>query len=281
MWLISMKRLLALIFLLLFVVGATIGTRDGGSIDTGTLLEGAAVGMSATEGQTIAGGGDACSSPEAVYEVVWTGEYSGDTDKACLNSGAANEDTAEEGTVITSGADLDGAYFLTLDDDNHSLVLTATLPTNIATLDSEGTVEIHIITPVMGAGDDIGLFQLHHDGSGRDDDVITTYIDGDTKTLYGRHEGDNNTHWTTTTIADSTEYWVQHTWSVSGSDHCIRACDDAACAGDSWECDSDALDAFGDNIDTIAFGDDDGIVNSGTGVYKTDTYILRNGYEGD
>jgi hypothetical protein len=111
-----MKKLFAFILLLLFAAtihAATIGTRDGGTIDTGTLLEGAAVGMSATEGQTIASGCTAaCNEANITFfwdcedttiqtdqDCVSGGDFTaGDTSAVAASSAAINSDAVKHGT---------------------------------------------------------------------------------------------------------------------------------------------------------------------------------------
>ena len=53
-------------------------------------------------GQKIGGAVDPCGAATATYMMVYTGDYSGDTDKACFTNGTASKDSTNGGTPTFS-----------------------------------------------------------------------------------------------------------------------------------------------------------------------------------
>lgn len=217
---------------------------------------------------------DPCGYLSGTYELGWGGEYSGDTDKACLDSGSSNADATEAtaGVIVVGGA-ITGSYGALLDAANERIRYAGTSET----IDTEGWVKFSMVTPSSFSGDSM-LFEIYTDA----DNNIVAYFSDATDAIYWRHEGATTARGmlsSASSVTVSTTYngatAIIITWSDSGSKQAISFDN-----GSTWDTtDTNNLVPFGGTVDNFCIGDYSygGTIN---GSWKVDNVYFGEGYIG-
>lgn len=197
------------------------------------------------------------------YDTCWTGEYSGDTDKACQNSGASQVDGTQNGSVITTNGDVYATFNATND-------YIRWVPYNVDTIDNAGYCEFNLTTPSSFTGNAFYTFPII-DGS----NDIFCRVDG-SGDFYMRHN-DGTAEWSNSiTLAVSTTYRCRCSWDTVGDDMYV-ACKKSGESEMNNEITSGiTMTEFGTGMDYTYFGDGGGwgIVGTWTG----DDYVCGTGY---
>ena len=232
------------------------------------------------------GGADPCVTAgcTGTYEFCGTFEYSGDTDQACVNSGAGTAQGTVSGATIQEASALAGTYGVLLDADGEYIEYSIT-PT--AGLKDEGWIVFSFETPdpLQPTSDQSYLARLVYDGTNE----ILIYVHATTDAILASYEGDGGVAQLppNQSVAAGTTYTYAYTWENDGTDRhatCIQTgvltptAMFAACSG-SWGVEAEDLPAWADEPATFNVGDRG---NGGVdGAYNVDDYRIGNTYEGD
>jgi len=210
---------------------------------------------------------DLCADMGAsgTYKFWLNCDYSGDTDKACVNSGASTKDGTINGATIDtwtnfgiSGPTNGGTYGIKLDSADEYISYAISSGDIINT--SEGTIALDIYRTTSNN-------TITYAQCGTGDDEITATV-GSNDTLYTKHKGDANIVSFTTTGSISLSTWtvIRIAWSVTSNEVAVKI------GGSSWETDSDAdtVTAFSSAATALEIGD--GPSGNGLG----DTFYIDN-----
>lgn len=210
-------------------------------------------------------GSDLCGDTGAsgTYNFWLSFDYSGDTDKACKDSGTSTIDgTASGATIDTwanhgiSGPSGGGTYGVKMDANDETVDYTITAADIINT--SEGTLALDIYLAASTGNNT--FIQV---GSG--DDEMSGWTDVDGKVNIS-HQGQTTivTENGTDAISDTTWATIRIAWSVTAGEVSVKV------GGNSWTTQAGSVTAFGVAATTLEVGD------GGSGKGMADTIYIDN-----
>ena len=145
------------------------------------------------------------------YDTCWTGEYTGDTDKACQDSGASQSDGTVSGDIIQTNGDVYARINSSNDYISYAPISN--------TIDAAGTVTFELTT---GATNDSAcyLIVVHDDGGTPEYYALRTgNSSGNAVSLQARYHTPGDVwHTTTNRLAASTTFKVKWSWHDSNND---------------------------------------------------------------
>jgi len=220
----------------------------------------------------MSGGGGGCI--DGTYSLAWDGEYSGDTDKACLDSGSSIADATDASAgVIDAGGAITGSYGALINAAGEHVRWAA----ESTSIDNAGTVQVDVTTP-SSFTEDRPIFEIYLDTS----NSILGYYHLATDRIYLRHysSGGVNYHYIAS-IAESTTATLYFTWKDTATETMCIKIDDG-----SWDCNTGVNLGAGFTPVSYAIGEDQDYyivtsLSTGTDIWKMDDIKFRNGYEGD
>jgi hypothetical protein len=174
------------------------------------------------------------------YAGAWSGDYSGDTDEWCLDSGASSADgTPAAGITIHGDYKKTGTYGVLFDAASENI--TWTMPTDVNS--SEGTVWVYLY--VVASTGTNNFFKLYKDA---DDEIYARYGADGRVYLVHEHGGTITGVFSTgSPLTDSAWNLVGLRWSVANDKLSIKV------NGDPWidDNDADAVAAFDTGEPTV------------------------------
>ena len=205
------------------------------------------------------------------YSLAWNGEYSGDTDKACLDSGNSTADATDASAgVIDAGGAINGSYGALINAAGEHVRWAA----ESSAIDNAGTVQMTVTLPAS-LTDDFSFFEIYLDSS----NSILGYYNLANDRLYLRHESASNSEYHYTAApAESATATIYFTWKDTATETmCIKI--DAG----AWDCDATVDLDTNFTADSYSIGDDqDAYFNTqapGTDIWKIDDVYFREGYQ--
>lgn len=257
-----MKKFLIVILLCLIpcFVWADVDTWDGVTgIDT---FDGQ-TGIAKICGQTVASGGDPCGC-SGTYMFCYTGDYSGDTDKACFNSGASQKD----GTVVDASVSADYVTWSSTND-----YISWAISGDDGFNDDEGTLYFDYYIDDDGNIGYNALIESYADAN----NYLMIYINGADDRVIARFISNGSTQELYLSAAAGTWVRVGYTWQTgadAGGKHALSI-DGGSTWGDE---DTEDLDSWTTAPDDITIGEKDG----GVDVYENPrvrNLIILSGYK--
>ncbi|MCP3685055.1 MAG: hypothetical protein GY861_20530 [bacterium] len=147
----------------------------------------------------VADGGGDCMS--GTYMGAWDGDYTADTDKLCVNSGASNKDGTQSGGTLITGS------FTVVTKDTY---LRWTNTANDIIDEDEGTIWIEVNFD-SGNDADIIFFEAYADGSNK---LTLNYSDSGETVTFGRLGGGEGDSVVSGTVSKGSTVTIGATWSV-------------------------------------------------------------------
>jgi len=191
------------------------------------------------------------------YLFCWTGEYSGDSDKACLNSGASTVDASgDNGSTIGAGGAINGSVGALLDNAADYVYWAFTA----ANVDESGTISFLLAVPA-GPFTTTSTFYHLYSSTDTDENNISSYTD-DSEQPDTRYEGSADSGYSgpTDAVSASTTYTICATWNVDvgGDSVCTAriAGVDPDCSTASWDCTAATITEFNDPAAFFQIGND-------------------------
>jgi len=269
------KRIIFLFVLfpsIAFAGAASIGGVAVGDIDSigGVAIED----IDTFGGVSVVGGGGTCQA--GTYSLAWNGEYSGDTDKACLNSGASTADATDASAgVIDAGGAINGSYGALINAVGEHVRWAA----ESSTIDNAGTVKMYVTLP-SSLTHTRPLFEIYLDSS----NSILGYYHLATDSFYLRHEsGSVSDYHFASAPAENSTVLVSFTWKDTATETmCVRVGTDAWDTG--THCDAAVNLGAGFTPASYAIGEDQDYyitsnLTTGTNAWKIDDVYFINGYQ--
>jgi hypothetical protein len=205
--------------------------------------------------------------PSGTYKFAWNGDYTGDTDKGCVNSGASAIDGTITGTTVHTDYGRTGNGVLITDDGDY-IIWTRTGTDEIDT--DIGTVCMWINSRADTANSNV--FESRGDAN----DNMRFYRDA-TRNVIGTHQGNGNVvqKQSSGTVTHQVFTQIAFTWTVAGD--AIAVSTDG---GSSWTVDTDAdtVTTFTTDSTTFVLGDKDVGITTVDDVWVDDFFILA-GYQ--
>ena len=197
---------------------------------------------------------DPCSSPTSTYMFSYTGDYSGDTDKACF----ANGTTSKDGTIVDATISASYIEYAAVND-----YISWAVASGDGATDTQGTIffSLYLVDGSSGVVDN-SVLEIGVD-TWNTNNYIVCYVLGSADTIRCLHNGNNNVQSTTGAASSLTVdawYRIGYTWKTGDpGGHKISI---VALGNDpSWsaEADPNLLTAFTEGvvIQHILFGEKD------------------------
>ena len=215
------------------------------------------------------GASDPCADMGAsgTYDHWWNGEYSGDTDKACQDSGNSTVDAlVATAGVIGAGGAINGSVGALIDADAEH-IRWAAYDTDI---DEAGTVQITVTTPSSYSHDQ-RLFEIFDSTASR---YITGYYSDGTGSLYLYISSGASGFFYVSAPGTSTTVTLQFSWNDATDALAIKI------GAGAWSIQtSDDFSDFGGAPEYYSIGEDNLASAGGTDGWKIDDFQIREGYE--
>lgn len=215
---------------------------------------------------------DLCTTMGAsgTYEIWLNGEYSGDPEKACVDSGTPADPTAITAGVAVAGGKINGDSGFLFDAVDELARWAATSQT----IEDDGTLEFNVILPATTTHDQ-GLALIYTG----EENHITVYFNNADSQISVVREGNNQGKvylGNGCNVTDAQTYHIIYTWQITGTDtHSLSI------NGGTSYCDKDneTLDAWAGTTDLVGVGKDPIYSFTGTDGWKIDDFQIREGYE--
>jgi hypothetical protein len=221
-------------------------------------------GMSATPCITMGASG--------AYQGWANADYSGDTDKMCLDSGASTQNGTISGLTINSSSPITGTKDFLINAGDEYIRWNNPL----ATLADAGTIEFSLKVPATTNGS-TDLFSVYQDA----DNYIRGYFGNTSSVLAIQYHGDTADDFSIgpvivdgTTYKEATSNSIIFTWDVAANKGYMSIDN-----GDSWTGTMDDATEFTGAAATVSIGEDytlGAIVDA----WQIDDFQIRAGYEG-
>lgn len=186
---------------------------------------------------------DPCSCPTSVYKFCYTGDYSGDVDKACFSNGSVVKDAS------LNSVDVINSSYVEYNAANEVIRWAVSNKDGID--DTIGTLFFTYKTPSLIAGDNI-LIEIYVNTNNY---ISITYVEylGYIRVY---HKGNGNSQYLTGgSFSTSSSYRIGYTWKTGNpGGHKLSIVPLGSATSWSAENDSNLLTAFSVAIDKIQFG---------------------------
>jgi hypothetical protein len=180
---------------------------------------------------------------DGTYKFCWTGDYAADTDKACVNSGAATLDgTISGGTVGTDYGQAGNGFAKTANNQYITWVNTAD---NLID-DTVGTVWMSIYSASLPDENDV-LFESYVAST----DYIKFELRLTSGHVRGTYRGQNASQDVENGTGLSTSTWtrVAYSWDDANNAHAVKM------GADAWTAQSETLTALASATDDVTIGE--------------------------
>lgn len=202
--------------------------------------------------QPSAPSADPCGCPVTTYMFCYTGDYAGDTDKACFENGSVTKDGTTAGSITLS------SDYVLVESNNSYITWSVSNPNQFNT--TTGTIFLSFYVVDDGDTDleQVQIFEAYIDANNK----LGCYTNGSGNYMTCVHTGSSTTQSINTannSVLISTWYRLGYTWSATadgtGAKHSISLVEVGSAT--SWSEVEEGLKIWASNTDDITIGEKD------------------------